>query len=325
MILITGGAGFIGINVVKLLVSQGRRVRVLDNFTSGRAEDLQGLPVEVIVGDIREGADVDRAFAGVSAVLHLAAHTGVVQSVANPYTDMEVNVIGTLRLLDAAVRHGTKRFVLASTGGAILGNATPPVHEEMVPRPISPYGASKLAAEGYCSAFWGSYGLKTIALRFTNVYGPYSYHKGSVIATFFRRIQEGKELVIYGDGSQTRDFLYVADLSKAMVTALEVELPWGQAIQLGSGQECSINSLVALIRQVVGEANFPGVVYTPPRAGEVARSVVSIAKAQKLLNFFPKTQMISGLEKTWDWFNSILRSRFGDKATTSGQGNGSNA
>ena len=140
----------------------------------------------------------------------------------------------------------------------------PPVHEDMAPHPISPYGAGKLAGEGYCSAFWGSYGLKTISLRFSNVYGPFSYHKASVIAKFFRQVQLGEPLTVFGDGEQTRDFLYVGDLCQAIIRALEAPLPFGQAIQLGSGRETSINQLVGLLRQVVGETIFPPVRYAPP-------------------------------------------------------------
>jgi UDP-glucose 4-epimerase len=308
-VLITGGAGFIGVNLVKFLVARGRQVRVLDNLTTGQVSDLQGLPAEVLIGDIREADVVERGLAGVKDVIHLAANTGVVQSMADPQTDMEINVLGTLRLLQGAVRQRVERFVFGSTGGAILGQVTPPVNEEMVPRPISPYGASKLAGEGYCSAFWGSYGIKTISLRFTNVYGPYSYHKGSVIARFFRQIQEGQKLVIYGDGEQTRDFLYVADLCLAVAATLEADLPWGQAIQLGTGLESSINSLVKVMRRVVGEERFPGVSYVPRRPGEVERSFVSIDKARRFLNFNPQIHLEIGLEKTWKWFGSGKRSQ----------------
>ncbi|MCX5892778.1 MAG: NAD-dependent epimerase/dehydratase family protein, partial [Deltaproteobacteria bacterium] len=217
--------------------------------------------------------------------------------------NMSVNVGGTLNLLRAAVDHRVQRFLFASTGGAIVGEAVPPVHEEMLPRPVSPYGASKLAGEGYCSAFFGSYGLQTIALRFSNIYGLYSHLKGSVVAKFFRRAQAGKELTIFGDGSQTRDFLFVEDLAEAIVTAAHVEVPFGQAIQLGTGQETSVNELVALMRQFAGD-NFPPVKYAPARAGEVQRNFVSIARAKKYLDFNPPTELAVGLKQTWDWFQN---------------------
>lgn len=300
--LITGGAGFIGVNLVRALIPLARQVRVLDNLSTGRREDLEGLPVELQVGDIRDQDAVNRAMQGVEVVIHLAAHTGVVPSVADPVLDFSMNVAGTLNLLRAAVRHRVSRFIFASTGGAIVGEATPPVHEDLPPRPLSPYGAGKLAGEGYCSAFWGSYGLKTVPLRFSNIYGPFSYHKGSVIAKFFRHILVGEDLTIFGDGEQTRDFLYVRDLCEAILAAVQKEVPFGQPLQLGTGQETSINTLVDLLRHTVGGQRFPPVHYAPARAGEVRRNFVSIDKARQYLGFNPQTTLPQGLKLTWEWF-----------------------
>lgn len=301
-ILITGGAGFIGANLLRSLPRLGPHIRVLDNLSSGRAQDVDTLPVELIVGDIRDRRLVDEVMAGVQVVISLAAHTGVVQSVENPADDMSVNVAGTLNLLTAAVRHQVERFIFASTGGAIVGEVEPPVHEDLPPRPLSPYGAGKLAGEGYCSAFWGSYGLKTVPLRFSNIYGPFSYHKGSVIAKFCRRIQTGRELTIFGDGEQTRDFLFVEDLCVTIRRALTADLPFGRPIQLGTGRETSVNAVVDLMRQVVGETKFPPVRFAPERPGEVRRNFVSIARAGKYLDFRPTTDLLSGLKQTWQWF-----------------------
>jgi UDP-glucose 4-epimerase len=300
--LVTGGAGFIGANLVRHLAAPGVRIRMLDNLSAGRLSDIADLPVEFIQGDIRDAAAVNQAVQGVQAVIHLAAHTNVVESVKTPELNLETNVRGTFNLLQASVHQGVARFFFASTGGAIVGDVTPPVHEDMAPHPISPYGAGKLAGEGYCSAFWGAYGLPTISLRFSNIYGPFSYHKSSVIAKFFRQVQLGKPLTVFGDGEQTRDFLFVEDLCQAIVMALEAPLPFGQAIQLGSGQETSINQLVALMRPVVGENHFPPVRYLPSRAGELRRNFVSIARAQKYLNFSPQTDLLTGLKATWNWF-----------------------
>lgn len=303
--LITGGAGFIGANLVRHLAGPDSDIRVLDNLSSGQKWDLSDLDLEFIEGDIRDKSVVDVAVAGVSKVVHLAAHTSVVESVANPEADFEINVRGTLNLLQASVRHGVERFVFASTGGAIVGEATPPVHENMPPNPISPYGASKLASEGYCSAYFGSYGLKTVSLRFSNVYGPYSYHKGSVIAKFFRQIQRGDPLTVYGDGEQTRDFVFVGDLCRGIASAMEVAVPYGKAIQLGSGQEISINGLIAMLRPIVGERNFPSVTFAPARSGEVLRNYVSIDRAREHLGFQPSTDLPAGLRETWEWFQRI--------------------
>lgn len=305
--LVTGGAGFIGANLLRRLAGTAPSLRVLDNLSAGRLADIAGLPVEFIHGDIRDPTLVDRAVAGATVVIHLAAHTNVVNSVETPELNFDVNVKGTFNLLQASVAHRVERFIFASTGGAIVGDAPPPVHEEMAPRPVSPYGAGKLAAEGYCSAFRGSYGLKTVSLRFSNVYGPYSYHKGSVIARFFRQIMRGEAITIYGDGEQTRDFVYVDDLCEAIVAAVDADLPFGQAIQLGTGRETGINRLVELMRQTVGRGGFPPITYAPSRAGEVARNFVNIERAKQFLGFTPRTDILTGLRQTWVWFQKSFK------------------
>jgi UDP-glucose 4-epimerase len=300
--LLTGGAGFIGANLIRHLAAPGVQIRVLDNLSGGCRTDLAGLPVELIQGDIRDVNLVNQAMAGVQAAIHLAAHTNVVESVKTPELNLETNVRGTFNLLQASVQNEVERFIFASTGGAIVGDVEPPVHEDMAPHPISPYGASKLAAEGYCSAFWGSYGLKTVCLRFSNVYGPFSYHKGSVIAKFFRQVQLGEPLTVFGDGEQTRDFIYVGDLCQGIIRALDAPLLFGQAIQLGSGRETSIIKMLGQLREVVGNHRFPPVKYAPSRPGEVQRNYVNIARAQKYLDFSPATDLRTGLQKTWEWF-----------------------
>jgi len=171
--LVTGGCGFIGVNLIPRLTKQAARVRLLDNLSLGKREDVDPLGVELQVGDIRDWSAVAKACEGVEVVVHLAAHTRVVESLADPRENFEVNVIGTFNVLEACRKAGVRKFIFASTGGAILGEQEPPVHEGMLPRPISPYGASKLAGEAYCSAYAGAYGLKTVALRFSNVYGPF--------------------------------------------------------------------------------------------------------------------------------------------------------
>jgi UDP-glucose 4-epimerase len=307
MVLITGGAGFIGANLVRLLAPQGWRLRLLDNLSSGRAEDVAGLPVELVQGDIQDPQAIARAMAGCRLVVHLAAHTGVVESVQDPDTDMAINVRGTLNLLKAAVAAKVERFLFASTGGAIVGEATPPLHEDMPPRPISPYGAGKLAGEAYCSAFYGSYGLKTLSLRFSNAYGPYSYHKGSVIAKFMRKILAGEELVVFGDGQQTRDFVYVEDLCRAIAAAMTADAPFGQPVQLGGGRETSLNELLAGLRQVVDGHPFPPVRYAAARPGEVVRNYVSLKRAGQFLAYAPRIDLAEGLARTWQWFLSWER------------------
>lgn len=303
--LITGGAGFIGINLIRCLSAPDVSIRVMDNLSAGHRDDLADFGVEFIEADIRDAGAVDWAVKGVTNIIHLAADTSVVDSVQNPQGNLEINVIGTFNLLQAAAKHHVKRFVFASTGGAIVGDVSPPVHEEMAPNPISPYGASKLAAEGYCSAFWGAYGLPTICLRFANVYGPYSYHKGSVIAAFFRRIQAGEPLLVYGNGEQTRDFVFAGDICRGIAAAISKDVPFGKSIQLGSGRETSINHLIALMQQVVGADKLPPVSFAPPRPGEVMRNFVTITRAQQYLGFQPSTSLADGLRETWEWFKGV--------------------
>jgi len=300
--LVTGGCGFIGVNLVSRLVQGGGRVRVLDNLSLGRREDVEPLGVELVVGDIRDFPTLARAARGIDVVVHLAAHTRVVESVSNPELNFEVNVLGTMNALRVSRSAGVQKFIFASTGGAILGEQVPPVHEGMVPRPVSPYGASKLAGEGYCSAFCRGYGLNTVALRFSNVYGPYSYHKGSVVAQFFRNAMRDEPLTVYGDGVQTRDFLYVDDLVEAVLGADRIDTP-GEVFQIASGRETSVASLVELMKEVVTGPSFE-VRHEAARAGEVSRNYANIEKARRMLGYEPKTELRDGLRRTWQWFLS---------------------
>ena len=302
--LVTGGAGFVGVNLLRVLAARGVAVRVLDNLVVGRREDLDGLGAELVVGDVRDAAAVDAALAGVEVVVHLAAHTRVVDSIADPWENFEVNARGTLVLLEAARRRGTvRRFVLASTGGAILGDAEPPVHEGMPARPLSPYGASKLACEGYCSAYFGAYGLETVALRFANVYGPWSYQKASVVAAFMKRVCDGQPLVIYGDGQQTRDFLFVGDLCEAVMAAADAGRACaGEAFHVASGVETTIARIAALVLAVTG-TSVP-LVHEPARRGEVQRNCARVDKARALLGWAPRVPLDEGLVCTWEWFRA---------------------
>lgn len=303
-ILITGGCGFVGINLVDYLKkSSDYRICVLDNLSLGRKEYLAGFDVDFVEGDIRDESLVRSVARNADSIIHLAADTRVIDSIANPDLNFDVNVIGTYNLLRAARESNVKHFVFASTGGAIVGDVNPPVNESMAPHPQSPYGASKLSMEGYCSAFAGSYGMKTVSLRFSNVYGPHSYHKGSVVAAFFKRILQGESLIVYGDGTQTRDFVFSEDLCSAIAGSLALETG-GEAIQLGSGREVSLNELISAIREVVGRGYQINVIYKPFRAGEVRFNYADISKARKVLRYDPRTAFHEGLEKTWKWFNS---------------------
>jgi UDP-glucose 4-epimerase len=297
--LVTGGCGFVGVNLLRRLAERSIPARVLDDLSVGRREDVDGLDVDLRVGDIRDPRTVGDAMRDVDVVIHLAAHTRVIESIEDPRTNFDVNALGTLTLLEAARHRGIRRFILASTGGAILGDAPPPVHEEMPARPLSPYGASKLACEGYCSAYHGAYGLPTVALRFSNVYGPWSYQKGSVVAAFFKRIQAREPLVIYGDGRQTRDFLYVGDLCSAILAAAERDCV-GRVYHIAAGVETEIGTLAELMLAVTG-VRVP-IERRPVRAGEVRRNFARIEQARRELGFEPRVRLDDGLHETWCWF-----------------------
>jgi UDP-glucose 4-epimerase len=299
-VLLTGGCGFIGSNLVRRLAGRGDvRLRVFDNESLGRRAHLGDFTGEFIHGDVRDRAALDRALDDVDVVVHLAADTRVIESIADPCFNFDVNVVGGLNLLEAMRLRGVKRLINASTGGAILGDVDPPVHEQMVARPLAPYGAAKLAMEGYCSAYAGSYGLETLSLRFSNVYGPGSHHKGSVVAAFFKRLLAGAPLVIYGDGSQVRDFIYIDDLCDGVITGL-TSAACGVA-QLGSGRPVSVSALIEAMRSATAPVPIK-VAYEPSRAGEVAATWCDISHARSTLSFTPTTPLDVGLAQTWRWF-----------------------
>lgn len=298
-ILITGGAGFIGVNLCAHLAAHGGYdVTVLDNESMGDRRHLDGFGVRFIEGDIRDTDVLDHAVAGQEVVVHLAADTRVMDSIENPEYNFDVNVNGSFRLLQACRNHGVGRVVAASTGGAILGEVPAPVHEEMVAKPMAPYGASKLAMEGYLSAFSGAYGVQGCALRFSNIYGPRSYHKGSVVAHFYKQILAGKPLTVYGDGSQARDFLFIGDLVEGIRRAMEIDATG--VFQLGSGRPTTVNELLDIIRDVTGRA--PEVRYEDFRAGEIHTTWCDISKARDSLDFDPDTPLADGMRQTWAWF-----------------------
>ena len=301
-LLITGGCGFIGANLVALLSRSNEFVvRVLDNESLGRRENLDGLTFEFQVGDIREAGSIDAALEGIDAVVHLAADTRVVDSVANPGLNFDVNVRGTLSLLDGMRRRGIKRLVNASTGGAIIGETDGrPVDETLAPAPVSPYGASKLAVEGYCSAYSACYGISSVSLRFSNVYGPLSFHKGSVVAEFFKAIRAGRSVTIFGDGTQIRDYIFVEDICDGILAALR--RPVTGPIQLGSGRPIDLNSLVDMIRTVTGREI--AVVHRDARVGEIHATYCNVSRARALLGFEPARDHMGGLKRTWEWFQA---------------------
>lgn len=296
-VLVTGGCGFIGSNLVAKLLERDYQVRVLDNLSVGKRDNIPS-DVYLVVGDIRDEKLVSETTTGIDAVVHLAAHTNVIESIEQPELDFDINVRGTFNLLHQSVENSVEKFVFASSNAAV-GEQNPPITESAVPAPLSPYGASKLSSEALCSAFSGSYGLQTVALRFANAYGPRSNHKESVVAKFFREALENEELTIYGDGNQTRDFVYVDDICRAILLAIENNSTTG-VFQIGTGSETKIIDLAKKIKEIADSDSE--IVLAPPRKGEIIRNYSCIDKAKKILGFEPKISLDTGLAKTYDWF-----------------------
>lgn len=310
-VLITGGCGFIGVNLVRYLLHKGKwEIVVLDNLSIGKKEYLeeaiQDLPnkdsVKIIKGDIRDKTICEKVCEDVNAIVHLAAQAGVIPSIEDPFYDCEVNIIGTLNLLNAAVKNKVYKFIFASSN-APLGEQSPPVNENKIPRPLSPYGASKLACEAYCSAFYGSYGLKTAIFRFSNVYGPYCLHKNSVIAKFIKDGILKNKLTIYGDGYQTRDFIHVDDICQAIYLILQFSNPdniWGVPFHLGTAKETSILELAKLVQGLFNKEIK--ISFAPERKGEIKRNYSDISKVKKMLNFKPSMTLEYGVKQVYKWF-----------------------
>lgn len=319
--LVTGGCGFLGTALVRSLTAEGTHsVRVVDNLAVGEREDLEavspfvevaevgpmrpGSPVELVVGDILDEELALRVAEGADVIVHLAANTGVMPSIEDPRADCMSNVVGTLNYLEAARHGGARRFVFASSGGTTIGEAEPPIHEEMVPHPVSPYGASKLAGEGYCSAYYRTFGIETVALRFGNVYGPLSGHKNSVVARFIKRASGGDALEIYGDGTQTRDFIYVGDLIRAVRLAATVEGAGGEIFQIATSAETTVQELVDRLLPVLAAFGTKDVEVrnTEARRGEVRRNYADTSKAERMLGWRSEVGLDEGLRRTVEWF-----------------------
>jgi len=304
LVLVTGGAGFIGANLLRQL-DPGHDVRVLDSLIRGQRELLpEDRDVELVVGDIRDPEAVARAMRGVDLVIHLAAFGSVVDSVADPVENFEINVRGTFEVLRGAASADVGRLVFASTGGAIMGDQEPPIDERSLPWPISPYGASKLCGEAYLHAFAGSFGLRPVALRFANVYGPYSAHKKGVVTRWIRAALAGGTFEIYGEGSASRDYLHVEDLCRGIIAAAESELS-DEVLHLASERETTLKELAQLIIELAGAD--VDIVHHPKRPGEVERNFARAERAKELLGWEPELSLRDGMESTIEWFRAYDR------------------
>jgi UDP-glucose 4-epimerase len=299
--LVTGGAGFIGSTLVRFLEERGHAVRVFDNLATGDRAHLAGTDAELVEGDVRDLDALVRAAGGCDLFFHLAAGTGVLPSIEDPLADFDLNARGTLTALVAAQKAGAGRFVFSSSN-APLGAGAYPASEEKPVAPLSPYGASKATGEAYCSAFHGAYGVEAVAVRFSNAYGPRSGHKSNVIPLFIRGLLAGEQLVVYGDGEQTRDFVFVTDLADGLLRAATADGVGGEVFQLASGVETSVNDLIALLGAVSGRA--PDVRYEPARLGEIRRNYSLVDKARAQLGFQPTVALEAGLRSTHEWFST---------------------
>jgi UDP-glucose 4-epimerase len=298
-ILITGGAGFIGANLTRKLMLDCD-VSVVDNLSTGSSDYIpEGITLHR--QDILDTDKLAQIAAGNDVIVHLAAFGSVVDSVSKPVANFDINVRGTLSVLEAARLSGVKKVVFASTGGAIMGNTPPPVNEDSLPKPISPYGAGKLCGEAYCHAYAMSYGLETVCLRFANVYGPFSGHKKGVITRFIKNIFREIPFTLYGDGSSSRDYIDVDDLCNGIASAIRTNVPGGSVFHLASGRETSLLQLADHIKKIAGAPEHP-CEFMPPRAGEVDRNCADYHKASHDLGFQPGINLEQGLAKTYEWF-----------------------
>lgn len=303
-VLVTGGAGFIGSNIVGLLVGRGHDVVVLDDLSSGYRDNLSPFAdVTLIDGDVRDAAAVDRAIAGCEVVLHLAASVGNTRSIEHPLEDSGVNVMGTLTVLEAARRHSARKLVFSSSAGIFGELKTLPIAEDHPVEPDTPYGASKLGAEKLCLAYAKLYTLECVCLRYFNVYGVHQRYDayGNVIPIFAHRMLRGQPVTVFGDGEQTRDFVNVRDVAEANYLAAMSRGVSG-AFNIASGTRISINALIAEMAAAGGLT--PVVDYAAPRPGDVRHSLADITQARTRLGFEPQVDLADGLREYMQWARS---------------------
>ena len=301
-VLVTGGGGFIGSHLVDRILHDGNEVRVLDNFATGHRENLLELggDVELVEGDIQSYERVHNAVRGCELVFHLAALPSVPRSIQDPLTSTASNVTGTLNVLLAARDEGVRRVVFASSSSVYGPQREFPQREEVAARPISPYGVSKLAAEGYCRAFTRVYGLETVALRYFNVFGPRQdplSQYAAVIPKFITAVLRGQRPVVYGDGEQSRDFTYIANTVDGTVLAGSAEGAAGEIFNVACGEATTLNQLLAHITELVGKP--VEATYTDSQPGDLSRSLADISRAREILGYEPAIDVRSGLEKTF--------------------------
>ena len=307
-ILITGSSGFIATTLIPKLARQGHSLVGVDSLVS-RSENHLVTSDECShhIFDLNDSSTLEKLLLDIDVVFHLAAKGNVVESLDQPLTNFHSNVTSTVSLLEAMRVAGCNRIIFASTGGALMGNCAPPVNELSLPRPISPYGASKLACEGYLSAYSESFNYITTSLRFGNVYGPFSSHKVGVINRWIRSAIRGEALTIFGDGNSSRDYIHVDDLTNGLLLALarlvSSDEPRHETYHLANHSEITLNELLAIIQQCHKPYGSLNVLYKPSRKGEVLRNFADITLARKILGFKPTVDFPAGVESLYQWIS----------------------
>jgi len=302
---VTGGAGFIGSHLVEGLVNRGKKVRVLDNFATGKRKNIQHLldKIELIEGDIRKPEDCRKALEGVSVVFHEAAIPSVPKSVENPKLSHESNIDGTFNILMAAKDVGVKRLVFAASSSAYGDTEVSPKFEKILPSPKSPYAVAKLVGEYYLRCFYECYGLQTISLRYFNVFGPRqdpASQYSAAIPAFVTSIMDNKSPTVFGDGEQSRDFTYIENVVEANLLAAAAPETHGEVVNIACSQSVTINSIIRRINELLGKNIQP--IYAPLRAGDVKDSLADITRAREVIGYQPKILFDQGLQLAIDWY-----------------------
>lgn len=330
-VVVTGGCGFVGLNTIRVLLAQPSisTIRIVDNMTNADRWSLESVLdtagrttsvhanawlvevdgrncfIELLIADIRDFDIARKITVGARAIVHLAAQAGVQQSLERPQDDADQNIVGTLNYLEAARTNGVARTIVASSLG-VVGDSEPPQTEDSLVRPLSPYTAGKAAIEAYCSAYYHSFGLCTAAMRFANVYGPYAWRKGSVIATFLKRALVGHSLVVDGDGEQTRDFVYAPDLARVITSAAvgtdHAEL-WGHPLNVATGSQTKIREIASDIQRELAQRGIDvGLEHGPARSADVRLSSPSVSRLRHIMPNIRMRPLAEGLPETIDWF-----------------------
>jgi len=306
-VLVTGGAGFIGSHLAERLVQEGIEVRVLDNFSTGRRDNLAAVAscIEFVEGDVRDYQVMRESVRGVEVVFHQAALCSVARSLEEPQRTNAVNIGGTLNVLSAARDERVRRVVYASSSSIYGDTPTLPKQETQTPAPVSPYAVTKLTGELYCRTFYQLFGLETFSLRYFNVFGPRQVPDSpyaAAIPRFISALLRGQPPVIYGDGQQSRDFSYVDNVVEANLLAMKAYTGFGESFNIAFGQRTNVTHLARYLMELLGVAIQP--VHRQPRAGDVRHSLADVAKAEALLGYRPNTDLLTGLGYTVEWYRN---------------------